>query len=48
MIISIPRLKWSPILHLEPINVVIYNESRNLILWPASRLYAFSAYPNPT
>jgi len=48
MIISTSRLKWSPILHLKPIKVVVYNRSRNLILWPASRLYAFSGYPNPT
>ena len=48
MIISIPWLKLLPVLHLEPIKVVIYNRSRNLILWPASRLYAFSGYPNPT
>ena len=48
MIISTSRLKLSRVLHLTPIKVVVYNRSRNLILWPASRLYAFSGYPNPT
>jgi hypothetical protein len=48
MIISIPWLKPLQALHLVPIDVVIYDESRNLILWPASRLYAFSGYPNRT
>jgi hypothetical protein len=48
MTISTSRLKPSLVLHLKPIKVVIYNLSRNLILWPASRLYAFSAYPNRT
>lgn len=48
MTISTSWLKRSPVLHLRPIKVVIYNQSRNLILWPASRLYAFSGYPNPT
>ena len=38
-----------PPVHLRPINVVVYNDpKRNLILWLASYLDAFSTYPIQT
>ena len=47
--ISTARLRTSPPVHLPPINVVVFNDpQRDLILWLASRLDAFSAYPYPT
>lgn len=48
------RLRWSPTVHIRPIDLVIFQEpsrrvaAGNLILERASRLDAFSAYPIPT
>ena len=48
-VISTARLRPSPTLHLQPINVVVSNDpQRDLILWLASCLDAFSTYPSPT
>ena len=48
-VISTARLSMSPCLHLPPIYVVVYNDPQgDLILWLASRLDAFSAYPYQT
>ena len=48
-VISTARLNVSPRLHLPPIDVVVFNDPQgDLILWLASRLDAFSAYPYPT
>ena len=50
--ISTGRLNTSPCVHLRPINLVVYqgpysvNPMGDLILRPASRLDAFSAYPS--
>ena len=47
--ISTARLRPSPTLHLQPINVVVSNDpQRDLILWLASCLDAFSTYPYQT
>jgi len=53
--ISTGQLKRLPALHFQPINLVVFQGTpgpllvqRNLILGMASRLYAFSAYPNRT
>ena len=44
--ISTARLRTSPPLHLRPIEVIVFDRPRgDLILGPASRLDAFSAYP---
>ena len=46
--ISRARLKASPPVHLPPIDVIVSDDPQgNLILGPASRLDAFSAYPIP-
>lgn len=53
-LISIARLKTLLSVHLQPICAVVFREpnvkycyfTRNLVLRTASRLYAFSAYPN--
>ncbi len=48
------RLRRSPAVHSRPINLVVFQEpshrigAGNLVLRPASRLDAFSAYPFPT
>ena len=48
-VISTARLNVSPRLHLRPIDVVVFNDPHgDLILRLASRLDAFSAYPDPT
>ena len=48
-VISTARLRPSPTLHLQPINVVVSNDpQRDLILWLASCLDAFSTYPYQT
>ena len=48
-VISTARLNVSPRLHLPPIDVVVFNDPQgDLILWLASRLDAFSAYPYQT
>ena len=48
-VISTARLSMSPCLHLPPIDVVVFNDPQgDLILWLASRLDAFSAYPYQT
>ena len=48
-VISTARLNVSPRLHLPPIDVVVFNDPHgDLILWLASRLDAFSAYPYQT
>ena len=48
-VISTARLSVSPRLHLPPIDVVVFNDPQgDLILWLASRLDAFSAYPYQT
>ena len=48
-VISTARLNVSPRLHLPPIYVVVFNDPQgDLILWLASRLDAFSAYPYQT
>ena len=48
-VISTARLNVSPRVHLPPIYVVVCNDPHgDLILWLASRLDAFSAYPYPT
>ena len=47
--ISTARLHVSPRFDLPPIDVVVFNDPQgNLILWLASRLDAFSAYPYQT
>ena len=46
--ISTARLNPLPDLHLPPINLVVFKGSSRLILGTASRLDAFSAYPNRT
>ena len=47
--ISTARLRTLPPLHLPPIDVVVYDgPRRDLILWLASCLDAFSTYPNQT
>ena len=47
--ISIARLSMSPCVHLQPIDVVVFDgPQRDLILEPASCLDAFSTYPAQT
>jgi len=51
--ISIGQLRRLLALHLRPINLIVCQGTsgllhRNLILGEASRLYAFSAYPDRT
>ncbi len=48
--LSMSKLNLSPDLHLSPINLVVSQDSvwRNLILDRASRLDAFSGYPQET
>jgi hypothetical protein len=46
---STGQLRLLPTLHSQPINLVVFQGThRNLILGLASRLDAFSAYPNRT
>ena len=48
-VISTARLRVSPRFDLPPIDVVVFNDPQgDLILWLASRLDAFSAYPYQT
>jgi len=51
--VSTGQLRRLPALHIQPINLVVFQgtsdrSQRNLILGEASRLYAFSAYPDHT